>query len=102
MSTVGPDGVSSPPLPSVPDSRLNPQELLSSLAQRGVAVNLPTLDLCFLMALHLHGQRVSLSSFSEGALVDAFERVCAAVAPVTGTHPRATHAIANTYSRTSR
>jgi chromosome partition protein MukF len=77
----------------VPDSRLDPQELLSSLAQRGVAVDLPTLDLCFLMALHLHGQRVSLSSFSEGALVDAFERVCAAVAPVTGTHPRATHAI---------
>ncbi|HEX3771724.1 MAG TPA: condensin subunit MukF [Polyangiaceae bacterium] len=77
------------------DSRPDPQDVLQSLARRAVAVDLPTLDLCFLAALHLRAERTSLASFPEEQLVDVFEQVARSVRTATdaATARRATHAI---------
>jgi chromosome partition protein MukF len=77
----------------VPETRTDPQHLLSSLAQRGVAVELQTPDLCFLAALHLRSEQTSFASFAEDQLVDVFEQVCKVVEPGAGAPRRATHAI---------
>jgi chromosome partition protein MukF len=81
----------------VPESRPDPQIVLSSLARRAVAVDLPTLDLCFLAALHLRAERTTIASFPEEQLVDVFEQVVAGVVEAGGaegaTPRRATHAI---------
>jgi chromosome partition protein MukF len=69
---------------------------LAGLARRGVAVELQTLDLCFLAALHLRSERTSLASFSEEQLVDVFEQTCAVATTLEsggGSARRATHAI---------
>jgi chromosome partition protein MukF len=78
-------------LPPRPD----PQHVLQSLAGRAVAVDLPTLDLCFLAALHLRAERTSLASFPEDQLTDVFEQVVQSVRSATESDkPRsATHAI---------
>jgi chromosome partition protein MukF len=85
-----------PPL-AVPEAPSDPQHVLSSLARRAVAVDLPTLDLCFLAALHLRSERASLASFPEDQLVDVFDQIADTVrvegAPEAGTQRRATHAI---------
>ena len=81
----------------MPETRPDPQHVLSSLARRGIAVELPTLDLCFLAALHLRSERASLAFFPEDQLVDVFEQVFESVrsvaGPETGALRRATHAI---------
>jgi chromosome partition protein MukF len=77
----------------VPETRPDPLDVLSSLAQRGVAVDLQTLDLCFLAALHLRSERTSLPSFPEDQLIDVFEQTCAVAAPEGTSARRATHAI---------
>jgi chromosome partition protein MukF len=81
----------------VPETRPDPQHVLSSLAQRGVSVELQTLDLCFLAALHLRAQHASLASFPEDQLVDVFDQVVASVRHAAGADAgsgrRATHAI---------
>jgi chromosome partition protein MukF len=81
----------------VPETRPDPQQVLSSLAQRGVSVELQTLDLCFLAALHLRAQHASLASFPEDQLVDVFDQVIENVRRAAGADAgsgrRATHAI---------
>jgi chromosome partition protein MukF len=81
----------------VPETRPDPQHVLSSLAQRGVSVELQTLDLCFLAALHLRAQHASLPSFPEDQLVDVFDQVIENVRRAAGADAgggrRATHAI---------
>jgi chromosome partition protein MukF len=77
----------------VADTRTDPQHFLSSLAQRGVAVELQTPDLCFLAALYLRAERGAFASFAEDQLVDVFEQVCAVLSPEAGPSRRATHAI---------
>ena len=81
----------------MPESRPDPQHVLQSLARRSIAVDLPTLDLCFLAALHLRAERTALASFPEDQLVDVFEQVVESVrddaAPDAGPLRRATHAI---------
>jgi chromosome partition protein MukF len=84
----------------VSDTRPDPQHVLSSLARRAVAVDLPTHDLCFLAALHLRSERTTLASFPEDQLVDVFEQVVESLRAVeatpetgAGTQRRATHAI---------
>ncbi len=76
--------------PEAPD----PHHVVSSLARREVAVELQTIDVCFLAALHLRAERGALASFTEEQLVDVFDAVLANVAPpdVRAT-PRGTHAI---------
>ncbi|WP_394823591.1 hypothetical protein [Pendulispora albinea] len=85
------DSRSSPP--SSRSSR-DPNRVLASLAQRGPALELQTLDLCFLSALYLRAERAALTSFTEEQLVDVFDQVESVLAAA-GEAPkrRATHAI---------
>ncbi len=71
----------------------DPNRLLASLAQSGVALELRTLDICYLAALKLRGDRIGLAAFSEPQLLDAFEQVCAAVEADGEVRRSASHAI---------
>jgi chromosome partition protein MukF len=79
----------------VPETDADPNQVLVSLARSGAALELQTLDLCFLAALYLRADRSSLAAFTEEQLVDVFDQVCEAVEP--GVEARArrssTHAI---------
>jgi chromosome partition protein MukF len=81
----------------VSESRPDPQHVLQSIARRALAVDLPTLDLCFLAALYLRAERTSLASFPEEQLVDVFEQVVESIRGSAdadaGTLRRATHSI---------
>jgi len=77
---------------------VNPNRVLASLAQRGPSLDLSTLDLCFLAALHLRAESAALPSFSEEQLTDVFEQVEAVLAAAVETgqpakQRRSTHAI---------
>jgi chromosome partition protein MukF len=97
VGKLPPPSPPAPQWPPVPETRPDPQHVLSSLAQRGVSVELQTLDLCFLAALHLRAERASLASFPEDQLVDVFEQVFETVkragAPEAASLRRATYAI---------
>jgi chromosome partition protein MukF len=71
----------------------DPNLVLASLAQRRVALDLQTADVCFVAALHLRAERGGLPSFSEEQLVDVFNQVCEAIEPVVEARRRATNAI---------
>ena len=58
---------------SAPD----PRTLVTSLHRRGVALELQTIDLCFLAALHARAERSGVASFQEDELLDVFEQVVA-------------------------
>ncbi|HVH44280.1 MAG TPA: condensin subunit MukF [Labilithrix sp.] len=58
---------------SAPD----PRPLVTSLYRRGVALELHTIDLCFLAALAVHAERGGVASFQEDQLFDIFEQVLA-------------------------
>lgn len=76
-----------------PSSR-DPHVLLSGLNRGRVSLELGTLDLCFLAALHLRAERDGLASFDEELVLDVFEQVCALVEPGVETmRKRATHTI---------
>lgn len=71
-----------------------PSRVLAALAQRRPALALDTLDLGFLVALHLRAQ-AGASTFEEAALEDVFAQVCEAIEPAAEQRKkRATYAIA--------
>lgn len=71
-----------------------PSRVLAALAQRRPALALDTLDLGFLVALHLRAQ-TGASTFEETALEDVFAQVCEAIEPTAEQRKkRATYAIA--------
>ena len=71
-----------------------PSRVLASLAQHRPSLALDTLDLGFLVALHLRAQG-SASTFEEATLEDVFEQVCDAIEPTAEQRKkRATYAIA--------
>lgn len=71
-----------------------PSRVLAALAQRRPALALDTLDLGFLVALHLRGQ-AGASTFEEATLEDVFAQVCEAIEPAAEQRKkRATYAIA--------
>lgn len=76
-----------------PDAPVSPSHILSLLARRGVTLELGTIDVCFIVALALRGERSALASFTEEQLIDVFEQVCAAVEPAAEVRRVATHAI---------
>lgn len=49
--------------------------MVASLFRRGVALELQTIDLCFLAALSLRADRTGAASFQEDELFDVFEQV---------------------------
>jgi len=77
---------------SAPD----PRTLVTSLHRRGVALELQTIDLCFLAALHVRAERSGEASFQEDQLLDVFEQVVAltkAGSSEGGGKRRATHVV---------
>jgi chromosome partition protein MukF len=77
----------------VPEAVADPNQVLVALARSGAALELQTLDLCFLAALYLRADRSSLAAFTEEQLVDVFDQVCEAVEPGPSARRRSTHAI---------
>jgi chromosome partition protein MukF len=78
----------------VTDRPEEPRRLLENLAGRGAALELTTLDLCFVAALRLRSRAEQLTSYSEQELGDVFRDTCALVQPgATGVARRATAAI---------
>ncbi|MCB9785049.1 MAG: condensin subunit MukF [Deltaproteobacteria bacterium] len=72
----------------------DPARMIASLARDQVSLELKTVDLCFLAALHLRADRAALAAFEEDHLIDLFEEVCDVVEPgADNPRKRATHAI---------
>jgi len=72
----------------------DPQLVLAALARSHPVLELGTLDLCFLAALHVQAEGAALSAFTEDKLVELFERACALVEPrAENLKRRATHTI---------
>lgn len=68
--------------------------VIASLHRDNVHLDLKTVDICFLVALHARADRSGLSCFEEDVLLDVFEQVCDAVeADADNVAKRATHAI---------
>jgi len=73
-------------------SSRDPHRLLSGLHKGGVSLDLSTLDVCFLAALHLRADQDGLASFEEEPVFDVFEQVCDLVEPgIESSRKRATH-----------
>lgn len=67
---------------------------IASLHQARTSLVLETADVCFLISLRERGDRLSLASFEEDLLVDAFLQVCELTDPgAENPRKRATHAI---------
>lgn len=78
----------------VPEPSRDPHLVLSALARQNPSLELGTMDLCFLAALHLRANGEALTAFSEHELFAAFEDVCSLLEPGSEQHrKRATHAI---------
>lgn len=79
-------------------SNQEPSRVLAGLAQRRPSLSLDTLDLGFLVALHLRAQHAASAaavSFGEAALEEVFDQVCDALEPTAEQRKkRATYAIA--------
>lgn len=77
----------------MPETRADLHEVVTSLAARGVGLELSTLDLCFLAALHFRATRSSLASFTEEQLVLVFEDMREVAEPEASGRRRASDAI---------
>ncbi|MES1176874.1 MAG: hypothetical protein ABUL62_21305 [Myxococcales bacterium] len=76
------------------DPARDPQQLLAALARNHPVLELGTVDLCFLAALHLHAGGAALAAFNEQRLIEVFEQVCPLIEPrAENLRRRATHAI---------
>lgn len=59
----------------------DPRLVLAALARTRPTLELGTLDLCFLAALHLQAEGAALSAFNESKLIEVFEQVCTLLEP---------------------
>ena len=76
------------------DQAKDPRIVLSALARSRPVLELGTLDLLFLAALHLRADGAALASFDEQKLAEVFEQVSALLEPLAEKlRRRATHAI---------
>lgn len=74
--------------------RPDPDRILAGLAREGRSLKLETIDLCFLVGLHLRAEVEGLATFEEELVVDVFEQACELVEPsAENPRKRATHAI---------
>ncbi len=69
------------PVDGVTEPAKDPRIVLSALAQSRPALDLGTLDLCFLAALHLRADGAALTSFDEEKLAEVFDLVCGLLEP---------------------
>jgi chromosome partition protein MukF len=78
----------------VTEHAADPRSVLAALAKNQPTLQLATLDLCFLAALHLRAGGAALTSFGEEQLAEVFDSVCKLVEPGSEhLRRRATHAI---------
>ncbi|HET9627379.1 MAG TPA: hypothetical protein VFP84_38735 [Kofleriaceae bacterium] len=74
--------------------RSSPERVLAVIAERKLALELSTLDICFLVALHVRGEAAGLTAFNEAQLEDVFAQASAVAQPgADQLRRRATHAI---------
>ena len=72
----------------------DPARLIASLHHRGTTLDLRTIDLCFLAALHARENEDTLTWIDDETIVDLFAQVCELVEPdADNVRTRATHAI---------
>jgi chromosome partition protein MukF len=84
-----------PPEAPSDDETTTPAVALRALAARAPALELSTLDLCFLAALELRGKSSGRAAFTEDELFDVFEQAAVIVErEPSAVRKRATHAIA--------
>jgi chromosome partition protein MukF len=69
------------PVNGLTEPAKDPRIVLSALAQSRPALDLGTLDVCFLAALHLRADGAALTSFDEAKLAEVFDLVSALVEP---------------------
>jgi chromosome partition protein MukF len=82
------------PIDGVTEQAKDPRVVLATLARSRPALDLSTLDLCFLAALHLRSEGAALASFDEPQLAEVFEQVSSLLEPeAENLRRRATHAI---------
>lgn len=62
-------------------SRTDPERALAVIAERRLALELGTLDICFLVALYVRGEGAGLTAFSEAQLEDVFAQAAAVAQP---------------------
>ncbi|MEO8904558.1 MAG: condensin subunit MukF, partial [Polyangiaceae bacterium] len=76
------------------DQAKDPRIVLSALARSRPVLELGTLDLLFLAALHLRADGAALASFDEEKLAEVFEQVSALLEPrAERLRRRATHTL---------
>ncbi|HEX8113781.1 MAG TPA: hypothetical protein VF516_38885, partial [Kofleriaceae bacterium] len=61
--------------------RTDPERALAVIAERRLALELGTLDICFLVALHVRGEGAGLTAFTEAQLEDVFAQAAAVAQP---------------------
>lgn len=74
---MAPAGYRTDPVTPRPDL----DRVIRGLAERRVSIDLGSMDLCFLVALHVRGAAGQLASFGEAQLEEVFEAVSAMVQP---------------------
>jgi len=62
-------------------TRTDPERALAVIAERRLALELGTLDICFLVALYVRGEGAGLTAFSEAQLEDVFAQASAVAQP---------------------
>lgn len=72
----------------------SPEQVLALISERRLSLELSTLDIGFLVVLHVQARGSGLTSFSELQLTDAFASACAVISPdADQVTRRSTHAI---------
>jgi chromosome partition protein MukF len=61
--------------------RSSPERVLAVIAERKLALELSTLDICFVVALHVRGEAAGLTSFTETQLEEVFAQASAVAQP---------------------
>jgi hypothetical protein len=80
------------------DPARDPRIVLSALARTHPVVELGSLDVCFLAALHLRAAGAALAAFDEQKLCEVFDEVCVLLEPRSSWHAstaQACYALAN-------
>jgi chromosome partition protein MukF len=65
----------------VTSARHTPEHAVAVVAERRLAIELGTLDVCFLVALYVRAEGANLTSFTEAQLEDVFAQASAVVQP---------------------
>lgn len=76
-----PHSVVHPSPRAVPETPSQTQRVLTTLGEKRPSLELSTLELAFLVTLHLDAARQGLTAFEEPQLLDVFERAVTAIEP---------------------